>query len=112
MIPYFGPFIGAVPAVIITLFSSLSQALWLILIILIIQQLDGIVIGPKILGGSVGISPFWIITAITLGGSTFGIIGMIVGVPVITVSKRLFERYIDKQIDLKQADKDKKEEQS
>lgn len=82
MIPYFGPFIGAVPAVIITLFYSPIQALWVTIFILILQQFDGLILGPKILGDKVGVSPFYIILAIIIGGGFYGPIGMLLGVPV------------------------------
>ncbi|MCC5909428.1 MAG: AI-2E family transporter, partial [Clostridiaceae bacterium] len=68
MIPYFGPFIGGVPATIITFFDSPIKALWVILFILALQQFDGLFLGPKILGDSVGLKPFWIIFAIVVGG--------------------------------------------
>jgi len=83
MIPYFGPFIGAVPAVVITLFYSPIQALWVTLFIIVLQQFDGIILGPKILGDKVGISPFYIILAIMIGGGFFGALGMLMGVPML-----------------------------
>ncbi len=83
MIPYFGPFIGAVPAIIITLFYSPTQALWVTIFIIILQQFDGIILGPKILGDKVGVSPFYIILAIMIGGGFFGAMGMLMGVPVL-----------------------------
>ena len=85
IIPFFGPFIGAVPAVIIIMFVSPVKALWFILIIFIIQQLDGNVIGPKILGDSIGISAFWILFSILVAGELLGIAGMIIGVPLFAV---------------------------
>ncbi len=83
MIPYFGPFIGAVPAIVITLFYSPIQALWVTLFIFGLQQFDGIILGPKILGDKVGVSPFYIILAIMIGGGFFGPMGMLMGVPVL-----------------------------
>lgn len=85
IIPFFGPFIGAVPCIILVLFVSPVKALWLALIIFIIQQLDGNVIGPKILGGSLGISSFWILFSLLLAGKFFGLIGMVLGVPLFAV---------------------------
>ena len=82
IIPVFGPFIGAVPGIIILLFLEPIQALWFALLILVIQQLDGNVIGPKILGDSIGISALWVLVAIVVGGDLFGLPGMVVGVPV------------------------------
>ncbi|MGO1369507.1 AI-2E family transporter [Senegalia sp. (in: firmicutes)] len=98
MIPYFGPFIGAVPAVIITLFISPIKALWVAITILVIQQFDGLYLGPKILGEHVGVKPFWIISAISIGGSLFGFMGMLLGVPVIAVIRLLVLRFIDKSL--------------
>lgn len=101
MIPYFGPFIGAVPAVIITLFTSPITALWVTLFIIVLQQLDGYIIGPFILGDSVGLSPFWIILAILIGGGLFGILGMLICVPVMAVIRNMFSRYINRRLDEK-----------
>ncbi|MBS4538079.1 AI-2E family transporter [Clostridium sp. D2Q-11] len=98
MIPYFGPFIGAVPAVIITLFISPIKALWVAVAILVIQQFDGLYLGPKILGDHVGVTPFWIISAITIGGALFGFMGMLLGVPVIAVLRMLIIRFVDKRL--------------
>ncbi|AEB75595.1 AI-2E family transporter [Clostridium botulinum] len=94
MIPYFGPFIGMIPAVLITLFSSPIKALWVFIFILVLQQFDGWVLGPKILGDKVGVSPFWIILAITVGGGTFGVLGMFLGVPIIAVIKTLLQKFV------------------
>jgi predicted PurR-regulated permease PerM len=98
MIPYFGPFIGAIPAVGLTLFSSPVQALWVALFILALQQLDGYIIGPKILGDSVGLSPFWIIVAILIGGGLFGVVGMLICVPLLAVIRNLNTSFMDKRI--------------
>ena len=96
MIPYFGPFIGAVPVVLITLLvKDLYAGIWTALFIFLLQQFDGIWLGPKILGGSVGISPFWVIFAILIFGNIFGIWGMIFGVPMIAAIRMLAEDYID-----------------
>lgn len=94
MIPYFGPFIGAVPAVIITLFYSPIQALWVTIFILILQQFDGLILGPKILGDKVGVSPFYIILAIIIGGGFYGPVGMLLGVPVMKSLFVLWEKVL------------------
>ncbi len=99
MIPYFGPIIGAVPSVFIVLLINPIKALWILIIIFILQQFDGLYLGPKILGDQVGIRPFWVISAITLGGAMFGVVGMFLGVPVIAVIKMLVERYVGKKLD-------------
>ena len=85
IIPFFGPFIGAIPSGIIILFVSPTKALIFIILVFIIQQLDGNVIGPKILGDSIGISAFWILFAILVAGKFLGIVGMIIGVPLFAI---------------------------
>lgn len=85
MIPYFGPFIGAAPVIFIVLVSDPMQSLWTAIAILIIQQLDGNLIGPKILGSSTGLTPLAVIFAITCGGALFGLPGMFFGVPLFSV---------------------------
>lgn len=102
MIPYFGPIIGGVPAVLITLFDDPVKALWLAVFILVLQQFDGMVLGPKILGNSIGLSPFWIIFAIIIGGGFFGIAGMFLGVPTIAVIRLLLLQFVDKRIQQKE----------
>lgn len=104
MIPYFGPFIGAIPAILITLVASFDnpiRVVYIALIILIIQQLDGLVIGPRILGDSVGVAPFWIIIAVTVGGATYGVVGMFLGVPTVVLIKTIVEEMINKNLQVK-----------
>lgn len=98
MIPYFGPFIGAVPAVLITLFYSPIQSLWVLLFITALQQFDGYILGPKILGDSVGVKPFMIILAILLGGGLFGILGMFLAVPTVAVIRNYYKRYVERRL--------------
>ena len=96
MIPYFGPFIGAVPPVLVVLFTGgFYSALWIALFIFVLQQFDGIWLGPKILGDSVGVSPFWVIFAILIFGGIFGFWGMIFGVPAIAAIRMLASDYLD-----------------
>ena len=85
VIPFFGPFIGAVPATLLILTQNPIKALWFVLFILILQQLDGNIIGPKILGNSTGLSSFWVLFAILLFGGLWGFVGMIIGVPLFAV---------------------------
>lgn len=92
VIPFFGPYIGAIPSTIIILLVDPKKALTFIILILILQQLDGNFIGPKILSQSTGISSFWIIFAITLFGGLFGVPGMIIGVPVTAVVIAFMDR--------------------
>lgn len=82
IIPFFGPFIGAIPSAIIIFFESPIMAFWFLIIILVLQQLDGNYIGPKVLGITLGISPFWILFSIMVSGKVFGFAGLIIGVPL------------------------------
>jgi predicted PurR-regulated permease PerM len=96
MIPYFGPIIGAVPVVLVTLLvKDVYSAIWAAVFIIFLQQLDGNIIGPKILGDSVGISPFWVIFAIVVFGGFFGVPGMIFGVPAVAAIRMLLLDYLD-----------------
>lgn len=85
MIPYFGPFIGAVPGVIIYLCTSPKEVIIFVIMILVLQQFDGLVLGPRLLGQSTGLNPMWVIFAITVGGAYFGVLGMFIGVPTVAV---------------------------
>ena len=85
IIPFFGPFIGAVPCALLLLLSNPLHCLMFVLFILVLQQLDGNVIGPKVLGNTTGLSGFWVTFAILLFGGLWGITGMIVGVPLFAV---------------------------
>lgn len=85
IIPFFGPYLGAIPSALLILMVNPLQCLYFIIFILILQQFDGNILGPKILGDSTGLSGFWVIFSITLFGGLFGILGMIVGVPVFAV---------------------------
>ncbi len=98
IIPFFGPFIGAIPSAFIIFIASPSKALWFILIIIIIQQLDGNVIGPKILGDSIGTSALWVIISITVCGGYFGFAGMLLGVPATAILYVLFKQHVEKRL--------------
>ena len=99
IIPVFGPFIGAIPSVFILLLIDPLQAVIFCVLILIIQQLDGNFIGPKILGSSIGISALWILFSIVVGGDLFGIVGMIVGVPVFATLYGLAQEFVHYALD-------------
>lgn len=94
MIPYFGPFIGAVPGVILLIIVDIKFAIIFGILIFILQQFDGLYLGPKILGESTGLRPIWIIFAITVGGWVAGVVGMFLGVPVVAVISYLIDRSI------------------
>lgn len=85
IIPFFGPYIGAIPSVLLILLINPIQALYFVIFILVLQQIDGNIIGPKILGDSTGLSAFWVMFAILVGGGLFGFLGMIIGVPMCAV---------------------------
>lgn len=101
IIPFFGPFIGAIPSFIIILFVSPIKALWFIVIILVIQQIDGNIIGPKILGDSIGISAFWILFSILVAGKLLGLLGMIIGVPLFAVVYSIIKELVEDKLDRK-----------
>lgn len=94
VIPYFGPFIGAVPAALLILISSPRNCLIFLIFIIILQQFDGNVLGPKLLAGSVGLTGFWVLFAITLFQGLFGFVGILAGVPVFAVIYDLARRWI------------------
>ena len=108
VIPFFGPFIGAVPATLLILIQNPIKALWFVLFVLVLQQLDGNVIGPKILGNTTGLSSFWVLFAILLFGGLWGFVGMIVGVPLFAVIYDVIKKLVvhglkrNKEIDLLQ----------
>ncbi len=110
MIPYFGPFIGAVPAILILLTKSFNHALIFAVMIFILQQFDGIYLGPKILGESIGLRPVWIIFAITVGGWIAGPLGMFLGVPCVGIIAFLIEGFISRRLKEKSIRLDKKVE--
>lgn len=101
IIPFFGPFFGAIPATIIILFVSPIKALWFILIIIIIQQIDGNIIGPKILGDSIGISAFWILFSLLVAGKVLGLVGMIIGVPLFAIVYSIIKEIVEEKLDKK-----------
>ena len=104
MIPYFGPFIGAIPAVILTLFEGIPAAIGVAIFIFLLQQFDGLYLGQKILGESSGITPFWIISAITVGGAIAGPLGMFFASPILAVILSITNRWIDKRLNTKRID--------
>ena len=94
IIPFFGPYIGAIPSIILILMVDPIKALYFTIFVLILQQFDGNILGPKLLGDSTGLSSFWVVTSITLFGGYFGIIGMAIGVPVFAVIYAGLRRWI------------------
>lgn len=94
VIPFFGPIIGAVPSTLLILIESPIKALWFVVFVLALQQLDGNVIGPKILGNTTGLSSFWVLFSILLFGGLWGFVGMIVGVPLFAVIYDIIKKLV------------------
>ena len=101
IIPVFGPFIGAIPSFFVVLISNPSKAILFLFLVLIIQQLDGNVIGPKILGDNTGISSLSVIIAIAICSAMWGIVGMIIGVPIFAVVIEMIKRMLEKKLTAK-----------
>ncbi len=102
IIPFVGPLLGAIPSAFLILLVSPRMCLYFIILIVVLQQVDGNIIGPKILGNSTGLSAFWVIFAITIFGGLFGIMGMFIGVPVFAVIYNFIKRFADKALAFKQ----------
>ena len=94
VIPFFGPYLGAIPSIFLILLVDPLQAIYFAIFILVLQQFDGNILGPKILGDSTGLSSFLVIVAILIGGGIFGIPGMIIGVPVLAVLNAALGRLV------------------
>lgn len=99
IIPFFGPFIGAVPSALIILASDPVKCLIFIVFVIILQQVDGNIIGPKILGGSTGINGFWVMFSIIVGAGLFGFWGMLLGVPVFVVVYTFIDKLVKKRLE-------------
>ena len=98
VIPFFGPFLGAIPSIFLILLVDPLKAVYFAIFVLALQQLDGNVIGPKILGDSTGISSFWVIVSILVGGGFFGVLGMFLGVPVFAAIQTLAKYLVDRRL--------------
>lgn len=101
VIPFFGPYIGAIPSTILIMLTNPKMGIYFVIFILVLQQLDGNIIGPKILGDSTGLSAFWVVFAILLGGGLFGVIGMILGVPTFAVIYYIINMLINHRLEKK-----------
>ncbi len=100
LIPYFGAIIAVVIAAIITIFTGgISQAIWVVIVLTILSQIDANIINPKITGDALEISRILIIFSVTVGGAYFGVIGMFLGVPVVSVIKMILDDYIERHTD-------------
>ena len=101
VIPFFGPFLGAIPSAMLILLVDPLKCLSFIVMILVLQQFDGNILGPKILGDSTGLSSFWVIAAILVGGSFFGVAGMFFGVPVFACLYSLYSTLVKMALEKK-----------
>ena len=101
MIPYFGPYIGGVIGGVIIVIASPIKLIIFVIMIVCIQQVDGLLIGPRIIGSTTGLKPVWVVFSITVGGALFGVIGMFLGVPVFAVLSYLLnitvQHFLDKR---------------
>lgn len=111
VIPFFGPFIGGIPCAVLIFLSDPIKGIVFAIEILALQQFDGNILGPRILGISVGISPFWIVFSILLFGGLFGIWGMLFGVPVFTVIYRWVSKFVEYMLERKGHPEKKADEQ-
>lgn len=111
MIPYFGPFIGAVPSSIIILLDNPVKIVWFLIFLFLLQQFDGNYLGPKILGNKIGVSPLWIIFSIIIGGGMFGVLGMFLGVPAVAFIRMIVLRFVDKRLDQKEREKERQNQE-
>lgn len=102
MIPYFGPFIGAVPGTLLLILLNFKSGIIFLILIFVLQQFDGLILGPKILGNSTGVRPLGILFAITVGGAYAGVLGMFLGVPIFAVIQYLMSMFIDRQLEARQ----------
>lgn len=102
MIPYFGPFIGAIPGALLLILLNFKSGIIFIILVFVLQQFDGLILGPKILGNSTGVRPLGILFAITVGGAYAGVLGMFLGVPIFAVIQYLLSMLIDRQLESKQ----------
>lgn len=98
VIPFFGPFMGAIPSAFLILLVSPKQCLIFVIFVVVLQQFDGNILGPKILGDATGISSFWVIVAILVGGGFGGVLGMFIGVPVFACVQELVKYLTDRRL--------------
>ncbi len=109
IIPFFGPFIGAIPSAILILMVSPIQCVYFVIFVIILQQFDGNILGPKILGNTTNLSSFWVLFAILLFGGVFGIVGMVIGVPVFAFIYQLIREWVLDRLEEQKLQAQKKE---
>ena len=101
IIPFFGPFIGAIPSVLLLLIVNPMHAIYFLIFVLALQQFDGNILGPKIIGDSTGLASFWVLFAVLVGGGLFGFIGMVIGIPVFAVIYYYVSRALNRKLERK-----------
>ena len=101
IIPFFGPFIGAIPCGLLILLADPMRCLYFVFFIVVLQQFDGNILGPKILGDSTGLSSFWVLFSILLFGGLLGFVGMVIGVPVFAVIYNMINQFINRRLEKK-----------
>lgn len=94
IIPYFGPIIGAVPVLLLTLLDSPRSLIWVLVAILVVQALNGYIIAPKIQGNMLKVSPFWVLFGVIVGGGMFGVTGMLLGAPAMAILAGLLQKFL------------------
>ena len=112
LIPIFGAFIGLVIGAFLILVANPVQALWFVVMFLIIQQVEGNLIYPRVVGSSVGLPSLWVLVAVTLGGSTLGVLGMLINVPLCSVIYCLLRQSVNRRLKQKKQDHAVEEEQT
>ena len=100
-IPIFGTYVGIVISMFIILMAKPSSVILFLVLIITIQQLDGKFVYPVVVGNSLGLSSLWILLAIIVGGNLFGVLGMVLGMPLVSVIYDLFSEYVNKRIEIK-----------
>lgn len=101
LIPIFGAFIGTIPSAFIILIIDPMKALWFVIFIIVLQQVEGNLIYPKVVGSSIGLPPIWVMLAMIIGGNTFGLIGILLGIPIFSVIYKVFKEFVDKRLNYK-----------
>ena len=104
LIPIFGAIIGTVPGVFILFTVSPATSFWFIVLIIVVQQLEGNLIYPKVVGGTIGLSGIWVMMATVIGGNLFGVLGILIGIPLVSVMYTLISEIVNKKIKDKKID--------
>ena len=109
IIPYFGPFIGAIPSALLVLLVDPGKCIWFLVFIFILQQFDGNILGPKILGSKTGLSSFWVLFSLLIFGGLFGMVGMILGVPLFSILYSFLNGVVKRRLKMKKLPQDSKD---